>query len=91
LTGCGEDGPATASTGDAGGLAGAGAAGAGGSAASGGSSSGPLHVIEAEPQRLGDPTLGYTTLLGYGNTGHPFGDELSEDERAAVIEYLKTL
>ncbi|MBX3222916.1 MAG: hypothetical protein KF795_20555 [Labilithrix sp.] len=32
-----------------------------------------------------------TTLLGYGNGGHLFGDALSADDRAAVIEYLKTL
>ncbi len=32
-----------------------------------------------------------TTLPGYGNYGHYFGDKLSDDERKAVIEYLKTL
>jgi len=32
-----------------------------------------------------------TTLPGYGNYGHYFGDKLSDDERLAVIEYLKTL
>jgi mono/diheme cytochrome c family protein len=32
-----------------------------------------------------------TTLPGRGNGGHTFGDALSEEERAAVIEYLKTL
>jgi hypothetical protein len=32
-----------------------------------------------------------TTLPGRGNGGHTFGDHLSEDERMAVIEYLKTL
>lgn len=32
-----------------------------------------------------------TTLPGYGNQGHYFGDKLSEAERKAVIEYLKTL
>jgi hypothetical protein len=32
-----------------------------------------------------------TTLPGRGNAGHTFGDDLSEEERAAVIEYLKTL
>jgi hypothetical protein len=32
-----------------------------------------------------------TTLPGYGNYGHRFGDQLSEEERMAVIEYLKTL
>ncbi len=32
-----------------------------------------------------------TTQPGRGNGGHPFGDKLTEDERMAVIEYLKTL
>jgi mono/diheme cytochrome c family protein len=32
-----------------------------------------------------------TTQPGRGNGGHTFGDKLSEEERKAVIEYLKTL
>lgn len=32
-----------------------------------------------------------TTLPGYGNYGHTFGDRLSDKERHALIEYLKTL
>jgi mono/diheme cytochrome c family protein len=32
-----------------------------------------------------------TTLPGYSNEGHLFGDALAEDERMAVLEYLKTL
>ncbi|MEP6676092.1 MAG: hypothetical protein ABJA78_13100 [Ferruginibacter sp.] len=32
-----------------------------------------------------------TTLRGYGNGGHNFGDKLSATERKSVIEYLKTL
>jgi hypothetical protein len=32
-----------------------------------------------------------TSQPGRGNQGHTFGDKLSEDERVAVIEYLKTL
>lgn len=32
-----------------------------------------------------------TTLKGYNNTGHTFGDKLSDKERTALIEYLKTL
>ncbi len=32
-----------------------------------------------------------TTLYGYGNQGHTFGDNLTTEERSAVIEYLKTL
>ena len=32
-----------------------------------------------------------TSLYGYGNTGHTFGDKLTDNERTAVIEYLKTL
>ncbi len=32
-----------------------------------------------------------TSLPGRGNGGHTFGDDLSDAERSAVIEYLKTL
>ncbi|WP_281543263.1 c-type cytochrome [Maribacter aestuarii] len=32
-----------------------------------------------------------TTLKGYGNGGHTFGDVLSDEERIALLEYLKTL
>jgi mono/diheme cytochrome c family protein len=32
-----------------------------------------------------------TSLPGQANTGHTFGDALTEQERIAVIEYLKTL
>ena len=32
-----------------------------------------------------------TTQPGRGNGGHTFGDPLTEAERMAVIEYLKTL
>jgi hypothetical protein len=32
-----------------------------------------------------------TTLRGYGNYGHTYGDKLSDRERKAIIEYLKTL
>ncbi len=32
-----------------------------------------------------------TTLPGYGNQGHTFGDKLTDPERYSVIEYLKTL
>jgi len=32
-----------------------------------------------------------TTVKGYGNIGHTFGDDLSETDRKAVLEYLKTL
>ena len=32
-----------------------------------------------------------TTQPGRGNGGHTYGDDLTEEQRAAVIEYLKTL
>lgn len=32
-----------------------------------------------------------TNIPGYGNQGHYFGDDLTDYERKAVIEYLKTL
>jgi mono/diheme cytochrome c family protein len=40
----------------------------------------------AEARRIYD-----TTKPGRSNAGHPFGDDLTDDERRAVIEYLKTL
>lgn len=36
-------------------------------------------------------TIYDTTLPGYGNEGHTYGDALSDEDRRAVIEYLKTL
>ena len=41
---------------------------------------------EAERRHIYD-----TTLPGYGNQGHTFGDVLTEDQRRALLEYLKTL
>ena len=32
-----------------------------------------------------------TTQLAHANTGHTFGDALNDDERRALLEYLKTL
>jgi hypothetical protein len=32
-----------------------------------------------------------TTQVGYSNAGHTFGDDLSEADRRALLEYLKTL
>ena len=32
-----------------------------------------------------------TTVLGYSNVGHTFGDALEAEERAALLEYLKTI
>jgi hypothetical protein len=32
-----------------------------------------------------------TTLPGQSNSGHTFGDDFSDEQRRAVIEYLKTL
>lgn len=32
-----------------------------------------------------------TKAFGHGNMGHPFGDQLSNEERFAVIEFLKSL
>ncbi len=36
-------------------------------------------------------TIYDTTLPGYGNQGHIYGDRLSAEERSDLIEYLKTL
>lgn len=39
----------------------------------------------------GDKHVYNTTIPGYGNYGHTFGDVLTDEERKAVLEYLKTL
>lgn len=39
----------------------------------------------------GDRAVYDTTVEGYGNRGHVFGDALSADQRRALLEYLKTL
>jgi mono/diheme cytochrome c family protein len=49
------------------------------------------HGQAAEPDRAARARIYDTTRTGYGNQGHRFGDDLSEDERRALIEYLKTL
>lgn len=36
-------------------------------------------------------TIYDTTLEGYGNGGHTYGDDLNDDARGALLEYLKTL
>jgi hypothetical protein len=47
---------------------------------------------EAKPSvEAGDRTTYNTTLPGYGNGGHEFGDALDASERAELIEYLKSL
>lgn len=38
-----------------------------------------------------EPWLYNTSLPGYGNQGHYYGDKLSQSDRMALIEYLKTL
>ncbi|RYZ23828.1 MAG: c-type cytochrome [Chitinophagaceae bacterium] len=44
-------------------------------------------------QEAGEAKPGWynTDLPGYRNTGHSFGDALTDTERKAVIEYLKTI
>lgn len=44
---------------------------------------------EKDPKRRAE--IYDTTLYGYSASGHTFGDALSAADRAAVIEYLKTL
>ena len=39
----------------------------------------------------GSSSIYDTTLPGYGNQGHTYGDDLTEDERMDLVEYLKTL
>lgn len=42
-------------------------------------------------EKPGGSTIYNTTLPGYGNQGHYYGDRLTSDEKKAVLEYLKTL
>jgi len=54
----------------------------------------PFVAFDAPPTGLPDAEqkLVYdTTLWSQSNAGHPFGDHFTDDERRAVIEYLKTL
>lgn len=44
-----------------------------------------------EVDRKVDKYVYDTTLPGYGNQGHTFGDDLSDKERFAIIEYLKMM
>jgi mono/diheme cytochrome c family protein len=49
-------------------------------------------LVRTHPKRKARKEYIYdTSLPGYSNQGHYFGDPLSAEERAAVIEYLKTL
>jgi hypothetical protein len=46
----------------------------------------PAHASAIEQRKVYD-----TSRPGRGNGGHTYGDHLTDDERSAVIEYLKTL
>jgi mono/diheme cytochrome c family protein len=49
------------------------------------------HGQDAEPDAATRRRIYDTTKPGYGNGGHTFGDALARDDRAALLEYLKTL
>jgi len=49
------------------------------------------HGQDAEPNPSIRRLIYDTTLYGYGNQGHIYGDHLSDSERTALMEYLKTL
>ncbi|HEY5921346.1 MAG TPA: hypothetical protein VIV11_06735 [Kofleriaceae bacterium] len=49
------------------------------------------HGQAAEPNATARAKIYDTTQIGYGNGGHTFGDDLGDEDRRAVIEYLKTL
>lgn len=50
----------------------------------------PVH-LGFSTEREAHSVLFDTAALGNGNSGHEFGTDLSDDERMAVIEYIKTL
>ncbi len=49
------------------------------------------HGKADEPDGTVRKKLYDTTQLGYANGGHTFGDQFSDSDRRAVLEYLKTL
>jgi hypothetical protein len=49
------------------------------------------HGKAAEPNAALRKHIYDTTLPGYSNQGHTFGDDLSTQQRQTVLEYLKTL
>jgi cytochrome c5 len=49
------------------------------------------HGQDGEPEVKKKVRIYDTTLPGYSNAGHTYGDALSDSDRHAVIEYLKTL
>jgi hypothetical protein len=49
------------------------------------------HGQAAETSATARAKIYDTTLPGYSNAGHTFGDNLSAADRTAVLEYLKTL
>ena len=49
------------------------------------------HGQSAQQTQAENVVIYDTTLPGYGNGGHTFGDALSDADRKALIEYLKTL
>ena len=53
-----------------------------------------IEVVDETPDGLSAYEAKYyfdSARFGLGNQGHTFGDELTADERRAVIEYLKSL
>jgi len=48
-------------------------------------------AVEAVPAGADERQIYMTDRLGYGNGGHQFGDHLTDADRLAVLEYLKTL
>lgn len=48
-------------------------------------------ALEQGKSDMSDTKIYDTTLPGYSNSGHLFGDHLSDADRLSVIEYLKTI
>lgn len=49
------------------------------------------HGKEGEKEAKRRSRIYDTTLPGYSNHGHTFGDALTQEERESILEYLKTL
>ena len=49
------------------------------------------YTVPAEGEQIGDPEVYDTGVMGYSAQGHLFADHLTDDERMAILEYLKSL
>lgn len=51
----------------------------------------PFAIANDEDKRQSQNRVYDTSIPGYSSSGHTYGDSMSASERAAILEYLKTL